>query len=936
MKKRILSTIMIFMTLLMIGCGTKEQESIENSMFILPKRIESIGEGGIIPEGSEASVDCVSEYSLEMLWGTWIIDPFQNEDVASKSSFLLRDGDTTRSFDYFPVTMTFNPAWAGLSNGKGYLSPKYVAESNLECEKRNTSMFLGQISDYQNDISKADEPLGYAIENLGYGAGTVELNIVKNESTEEVFSITPIGGYCRKVIYGFHENILAIGLTEDALYRETELEATDITEIDFEVHLEGNKLTLTHNDQSRVYIPEQLAEESGNGIEILQAGVTDNYDSIDHILGITILPEGESRYDDNTNQYYCEDRIMFNLHEGFVAVDCEFSEDGTLKIYSSKGDSYEYKYFYSGDSLTLKSEKQTAVYSIYNYILEAGNDKPVYSFQLNGENLGITTKKTLYDFIEMGFQTNINLSQPIASCQTTEEIILTYQGAKLAVKVGNPFKDTIKIGDARVCYYRLDDTTGIITKGDGSQIGITTYDEVEMKYAPYEKKENRLRYIGSNSGLIMIDSALGSSWALEMPQDMDVIYNFENGVLVNIIIEEPILLYNGLQNNVDNSLLAQMEPAEFAGVIEVRDAILDRLRFAFVEAGISVDINEATGEVVMDNDVLFSVDEYELSQVGKQYIDGFMGVYASVITAETFSDYISEVRFEGHTDSSGAYGYNLILSQNRADSVLEHCLESTNNGLSLIQRDKLKQLSSAIGYSSSDLVYDEYGNEDMEASRRVSVKFFINVENAKNVSTNIETTELEVGVEEEQYSSEASLNTEDTNTDAFMQLMDNSSIILMENTAQLPFLWSLPSDLEAFSNDGWSPIYGLGELIDPGYWAKSLIKNNSSFDVVLYNEGTDAIPARECEVIAVIVDNTMNTYVEIKGEIDLNSTVEEINSVYGASSNVHEESGYTFITYTEEQSIHFVKGNNYSGILFTAPGFTYGTENIFYETFNYE
>ena len=82
---------------------------------------------------------------------------------------------------------------------------------------------------------------------------------------------------------------------------------------------------------------------------------------------------------------------------------------------------------------------------------------------------------------------------------------------------------------------------------------------------------------------------------------------------------------------------------------------------------------------------------------------------------------------EGHTDTSGSYDYNLELSQKRADAVLNFCL-SDEAGLDAAYVQALSQLLTAKGYSYDYPVYDENGEVDMDASRRVSFRFVVNVE----------------------------------------------------------------------------------------------------------------------------------------------------------------------------------------------------------------
>ena len=81
---------------------------------------------------------------------------------------------------------------------------------------------------------------------------------------------------------------------------------------------------------------------------------------------------------------------------------------------------------------------------------------------------------------------------------------------------------------------------------------------------------------------------------------------------------------------------------------------------------------------------------------------------------------------EGHTDTDGTYERNLELSQERADNVLNYCL-SAECGVDSAYADLFAQSAQAVGYSYDKPVYDVDGNVDMDASRRVSFRFVINL-----------------------------------------------------------------------------------------------------------------------------------------------------------------------------------------------------------------
>ena len=130
---------------------------------------------------------------------------------------------------------------------------------------------------------------------------------------------------------------------------------------------------------------------------------------------------------------------------------------------------------------------------------------------------------------------------------------------------------------------------------------------------------------------------------------------------------------------------------------------------------------DANGSIVLDSAVFFETAKSEIKEEGKALLDRFIPVYLNVLLSGEYSDYLGEIIIEGHTDSTGTYDNNLKLSQQRALQVALYVLNMP--GLSTRQRTLLQQILTATGKSWADLVYDENGREDPEASRRVEFKF---------------------------------------------------------------------------------------------------------------------------------------------------------------------------------------------------------------------
>lgn len=126
-------------------------------------------------------------------------------------------------------------------------------------------------------------------------------------------------------------------------------------------------------------------------------------------------------------------------------------------------------------------------------------------------------------------------------------------------------------------------------------------------------------------------------------------------------------------------------------------------------------------------DVLFSTNSSVLKTEFKEILSDFFPRYISVLRRNEFINNIEEIRIEGHTSSEWiynasedyAYVENMRLSQDRTRSTLNFVLEQIANENA---RQWTKSLITANGLSSSQLIVNEDGTENKEASRRVEFR----------------------------------------------------------------------------------------------------------------------------------------------------------------------------------------------------------------------
>lgn len=165
------------------------------------------------------------------------------------------------------------------------------------------------------------------------------------------------------------------------------------------------------------------------------------------------------------------------------------------------------------------------------------------------------------------------------------------------------------------------------------------------------------------------------------------------------------------------------QQAQIEALVGVKAEIIKALSEAFRDSNLTVEIDKKTGAITLDSSVLYEFNSAELSSDGKNFLKEFLPLYLSVIMNENNKKYVSEIIIEGHTDSVGDYMYNLELSQERALSVAEYCLDSNSGILKISDVEELRKIVTANGKSFSDPIYDEEGNIDADKSRRVEIKF---------------------------------------------------------------------------------------------------------------------------------------------------------------------------------------------------------------------
>ena len=168
-----------------------------------------------------------------------------------------------------------------------------------------------------------------------------------------------------------------------------------------------------------------------------------------------------------------------------------------------------------------------------------------------------------------------------------------------------------------------------------------------------------------------------------------------------------------------------------AGGVEqgIANSINESVKQTLKENGIPVEIDKASGDVTFGEAAFFDTDSYELKPEAKEMLKIFIPKYAETIYKD-YGEYVSKIVVEGHTDDVGTYIYNLDLSQKRAFSVVNYIVSEEIGEYKY--KDRLTEDIIAIGRSEAETIKDKEGNIERDKSRRVEIKYEVNINNEKN------------------------------------------------------------------------------------------------------------------------------------------------------------------------------------------------------------
>lgn len=176
-------------------------------------------------------------------------------------------------------------------------------------------------------------------------------------------------------------------------------------------------------------------------------------------------------------------------------------------------------------------------------------------------------------------------------------------------------------------------------------------------------------------------------------------------------------------------------------IIGVKADVIEALRNEFTSHDINVDIDAQTGALLLDSNVMFNYDDTSLLEEGEAVLSQVLPIYCQVLLGEEYRDNVAEIIIDGYTDTIGGYDYNLELSQRRSLAVAQYLLSIKEQFLSSEQIEMLQEKLTVNGHSMSNPILNEDGSVNMEASRRVEVKFRLKDEDMISEMSKIVTEE---------------------------------------------------------------------------------------------------------------------------------------------------------------------------------------------------
>lgn len=200
-------------------------------------------------------------------------------------------------------------------------------------------------------------------------------------------------------------------------------------------------------------------------------------------------------------------------------------------------------------------------------------------------------------------------------------------------------------------------------------------------------------------------------------------------VLQLLNINKKLVEKEELLEKVENFEELKRKSESLEKVLGVKQTIISLIIERFKNENLKIDIDNKTGNIKLDDKILFNFGSAELKPEGKEFLKNFIPKYAEVFLGDKdIKKYITQIVIEGHTDDQGSYMYNLDLSQRRALNVVKFIYSDEMPDFKW--KNDLQKILTANGRSKIMPIKDRDGKINREKSRRVEFQFRIDDEKA--------------------------------------------------------------------------------------------------------------------------------------------------------------------------------------------------------------
>lgn len=458
----------------------------------------------------------------------------------------------------------------------------------------------------------------------------------------------------------------------------------------------------------------------------------------------------------NLAQYSAE-WVIYDMIEGKVVPGLSSTADGTVVV---KGNTLTYQ---DGDEyVTIDNNGQPAPecddrYDDGSYSVETESEGKVFSdkgellFTYDPEGFIPTSltedekyyvcanydlEKTLYkladkegNFVSAEFDEFINVKGDVIFAG---EKLYSFQGKQIIDGVYSNVKFDNMFGKNYMLYQ---DNTYRLINSDGSAIFTFKDKDADVYDFTASIKKGGEQYVYNYKDEDFTIKGYGFAPWIAKTEGADGFYNIVDTMSGKTLIEgykkydystfdgTKLYVYAYYEGGADMYII--IDEAQLAAVKQKKADLLADLTAAFKAEGINIAIKD-NGEMSLDTSVLFGGDSAVLTAEGKSFLNKFIKVYNNIAFSEKYDGFISKTLVEGHIApvKGSTYESGYPLSIERATNVLNYCL-SKDTGVNL---GAFAEDFEAIGYSNTQPVYDDNGEVNMAASRRVSFRFMVALE----------------------------------------------------------------------------------------------------------------------------------------------------------------------------------------------------------------